>query len=111
MRYVKRPKARPVIYAIFYPCLVKVANKHGYALALHGSMRRDCDIIAIPWTDDACSALTLLKALAKRVAGAIQEDKNGFIRGDKPHGRVAYCISIGSGAYLDISFMPRKVNS
>jgi len=30
----------------------------GYAIAPHGSLARDLDVIAVPWTEDAVSAET-----------------------------------------------------
>lgn len=31
----------------------EVARGCGYAIGLHGSMKRDVDLIAVPWTDEA----------------------------------------------------------
>lgn len=96
----------PLIYATFYPGLCDIARKHGYALALHGSLMRDMDVCLIPWVDTVSPIEEVLEEMGCHY---------GFIRNDegkyhdkptiKPHGRVAYVIQTGIG-YLDISVMP-----
>lgn len=105
-------RTKPAYYASMYVALLETAQYHGYTLACHGSMVRDFDLIAVPWTDKATSAEQLIQDMA-------------FIHGDdryrtakevgeaalktatkKPHGRVAYQIVMGV-CRLDISVMPR----
>jgi len=45
------PAASAAFYAVVYPTLRDVAKLHGYALAIHGTMTRDFDLVAIPWTE------------------------------------------------------------
>ena len=98
-------KWMPVMYATYYGILIEIARKHGYALALHGSLARDMDLIATPWTDTASDHKDLLTDICKAVGA------EGFDVGEpKPHGRIGYSVSIGSGGYLDISFVPRDVD-
>jgi hypothetical protein len=98
-------------YVMAYTQLDRIAWRHGYALALHGSMTRDLDIVAIPWTDDADDPEKLLKAI-KRFVVAKAYQKIKFSIGEptpKPHGRLAYVIPVGyDGHYLDLSIMPRS---
>lgn len=97
-------RARPAFYASVHLLLVGVARDNGYALALHGSMARDLDVLACPWTDDAVSPDKLVRAFAKATGG--------YIKGDafsKPHGRLAYVIVLHDDMYLDVSVMPRQV--
>lgn len=85
----------------------KIARTCGYSIGLHGSMKRDCDLIAAPWTVDAVSAVDLIDRLC--------EGLDAFILGGqspepvlKPHGRLAWCLQIRD-AYkkvLDVSVMP-----
>ena len=102
---------RPWHYAHLFDDLVAEARKYGYALALHGSMARDADIVAIPWAEDAVGRdefIEKMKELCKRYM---------FCDGErctiekapekKPHGRVAYSILLGGGMYVDLSVMPR----
>lgn len=87
-----------------YGVLRDVARNHGYALAIHGSLNRDFDLIAAPWTEDAVSERELIAAFCK--AGALYEvpDKPPE---DKPHGRVGYQLFPGGARYVDLSILPR----
>lgn len=86
-----------------------VARSHGYALAVHGSLARDIDVVAVPWTAEAVEAEALVAALAaevERVNGHVyfrDRDKNPT---EKPHGRRAWAIHLGGGPYIDLSVMP-----
>lgn len=93
------------MYATYYGILIDIARKHGYALALHGSLSRDMDLIAVPWTDTASDHKKVLKDICDAVGAG------GFTVGEeKPHGRVGYAIDTGAGGYLDISFVLRDVD-
>lgn len=109
-----------VAYALLVPGLMKAGREVGYAIAVHGSLARDLDIVAIPWTDEAVSAERLILHLIAEVDGrlrngASQNAKTGeWVRGrasdptSKPHGRSAWTIHCGSeGLHLDVSVMPR----
>jgi len=91
-------------YTMTYIMLEKVAHRHGYALALHGSMMRDLDLIAIPWTDDANTEAELLVAFAKVLKLKGWSDTAT----EKPHGRRAFVFYLSGDAYIDLSVMPRK---
>ena len=58
---------RAPFYACLYHGLCDTARKHGYALAIHGSVVTDLDLIAVPWTDAAASPEVLHEALAKHI--------------------------------------------
>lgn len=84
----------------------KVARACGYSVGLHGSMKRDCDMIAAPWTEEAVSAETLIDMLCVALNAQKLEVKNPA---PKPHGRLAWVLQIRD-AYkkvIDISVMPR----
>lgn len=99
------PAASAAVYAAFYPGLKKVAEEHGYALTIHGSLTRDFDLVAIPWTREATDAETVIEALNGRIGGYFKDsDPNPCF---KPHGRRAYSIHFDGGPYLDVSVMPR----
>ena len=105
-------------YAALYPILAEAARKVGYALAIHGTMSRDLDVIAIPWIDDAVDADTVMNAI-KDSCGAflieVSSNIGGIIRRDgrdptiKPHGRVSYSLHLEAGAVIDLSIMPRVI--
>lgn len=93
----------PAYYSILWMQMTKTANRCGYALALHGSMGRDLDLVAIPWIDECDSKEELIQKLCK---------KHGLTEGNsaqknKPHGRRAYVLMLpGFGHYVDLSIMP-----
>jgi hypothetical protein len=96
-------------YAHVYPQLERIAWRYGYALALHGSMARDLDVIAVPWTEDAEDKEKLLRAFAKAVSRTEHERIGVPTPTKKSPGRNAYSLYLGfSGAYLDVSVMPRR---
>ena len=97
-------------YVMAYTKLDRIAMRHGYALALHGSMARDLDIILVPWTDDAAEPQKVLEAFrAFIIEKAKVKISKKFHATKKPHGRLAYSFPIGhDGHYLDISIIPRK---
>lgn len=103
-RVKPEPSYAPVYAVALYPDLARTFREHGYALAVHGSLQRDFDVIAIPWTEDPSPP-------DKVIAEIVQ---SYFIRqiGEPTeirHGRIAYTISVGHGCCaLDLSFMPTR---
>lgn len=98
--------------AIYYlgllPAIRETARLCGYAVGLHGSMTRDFDLIAAPWTEDARAPRDLAEAIREAVHGTLAPRSDGgeWPR-QKPHGRLCWSIQIGGGAYIDLSVMPR----
>jgi hypothetical protein len=69
-----------------------VAREHGYAIGLHGSTRRDFDLIAMPWRDGYSDKETLAHAIAQAACGI---DLNGNYRWEnKGNGRFAVSMCI-----------------
>lgn len=102
---------RPWAFAYLYDTLVVVARNLGYALALHGSMTRDLDLIACPWTADAVPAAVLIAAINESAGGFVYEESLGNPREgrdpeQKPHGRLAWSLHFNGQPYIDISVMP-----
>jgi hypothetical protein len=100
---MKDPNYAPM-YCALYPGLAKITRKHGYALAVHGTLGRDMDLICVPWIYEASPPEDVLNEItstyALRLVGGPPEYKE--------HGRLSYTISIGFGeCFIDISFMPR----
>lgn len=108
---MKDPSLAPA-FAALYPTLCKAAREYGYALAIHGTLQRDMDLIAVPWTDTAMPSDELVEALIGVSDGWIIHRAEGNDLNDgtspkqKPHGRVAWSIYISEGVYLDLSVMP-----
>ena len=56
-------------YAALIVPIRRVAQRFGYAIAQHGSLARDIDLVAIPWTDEAVAPELLVEAIVGLVKG------------------------------------------
>jgi hypothetical protein len=83
-----------------------VARQHGYAVAVHGSLARDIDLIAVPWRPD--------------VRNDPNADPRDFTKRNpepKFHGRLGWSIFVtstgrgGYSTYIDLSVMPSYANA
>lgn len=110
-------KLKPPLYAMLYMMMVPRAKEMGYALALHGSMARDMDLIAIPWTEEAIEAELLIKLLMEEFRlinlDVVEVDKDNQATkfkppAKKPHGRLGWSLGWDGDMYVDISVMPLK---
>ena len=106
---MKEPTFSP-IFASMYCGLCDIARDNGYALAVHGTMNLDFDLVAIPWADSAIEATELAQTLAEHLnmfAGVAFEKFHAEPE-TKPHGRLSWVLYFGSHAYIDLSVMPKK---
>ena len=96
-----------------------VAQRCGYALAQHGSLSFDIDLIAVPWRDSAVNAAHLVEEIRKAAEIIIglcvirERDKAiGHAPEKKPCGRLAWSLYLVPddpaflGPYLDLSVFP-----
>jgi hypothetical protein len=115
---MKAPTITPAYVAI-YAGLCDIARKHGYALAIHGSVATDMDLLAVPWTEEAVSGEDLIAALAAHISkcttdfdptpgamGMPDERLYSLTPEVRSHGRIAWLLAYKWVA-LDISVMPR----
>lgn len=89
-----------------------IAREYGYTLAVHGSLARDIDMVAVPWTEQAADPERLLTDLRGAAVGIFGRARFDPTEGwtEKPHGRIARSIHVyceGHFFYFDISVMPR----
>lgn len=97
-----KPPSNAPVYAGMYKGLAEITRKHGYALAVHGSLDRDMDLIAVPWIESPSSPDEVLKAITETFAIRTVGELTS-----KPHGRLCQTIVISSGdVFIDLSFMP-----
>jgi hypothetical protein len=93
------------VYCALYPELAEIARKHGYALAIHGSLARDFDLVCIPWAEKP--------GLPAEVVTEITESFAITTVGEPDiahHGRERWTLSIAIGeCAIDLSFMPRLI--
>lgn len=73
------------------PRLREAAKSHGYALGLHGSLRRDFDLIAVPWIEFPSDKETLARALHHAACGL---ENSVYQWEEKPMGRMATCFPV-----------------
>jgi hypothetical protein len=97
--------------------LKEAARTHGYALAVHGSLQKDIDLIAVPWTEEAIPPQELaevIRAKAEELTGYAQlkdllkDDPyhNGGCPGYKPHSRLCWAFQLPGGPWIDLSVTP-----
>ena len=99
-----KPNYGPVYAAALYPSLAVIFQSHGYALAVHGSLARDFDLIAVPWADAVSDPWTIIEQVIGEFAIRLIGEP-----ASKPHGRTAFTLSIGHGeCAVDLSFMPKR---
>jgi hypothetical protein len=107
-----KPASFAPAYVAFYPALAEIARRYGYALAVHGSVSRDMDLIAVPWSDVAASPEALKNAVADYATSVMSAMFASAVTvagpEDKPHGRTAWSIIVGNGSVIDLSVMPRR---
>lgn len=96
---------RSPFYACLYADLRKAALECGYALALHGSMASDMDLLAVPWVDGAVSPEELFKAIHKAIGSTLWQCDENLKPEEKPHGRIAYAINIFGDVFIDLSIV------
>ena len=106
-----KPPSKAPIYMMMYRGLCDIARKHGYALAVHGSMNCDLDVVAIPWVESPHTAKEVATALHKHVLMCGYDEKpnlveRGLLAERKPHGRKAWKFHYKEDLALDISVMP-----
>jgi len=99
--------SRAPAYAIIYHGLAEIARRHGYALAIHGSLQTDLDLIAVPWVEDATSAEVVIDALRTHCQACLDLNGKVPVTEVKPHGRLAWNLYMGGGAKVDVSVLPR----
>ena len=106
-----------------YHALCTTAREHGYALAIHGTVTSDLDLVAIPWTEEADPAEVVKDALMAHINACDYEQslvrfglspeqaresaaKVSYDKEVKPHGRIAWNLYLGNGCRVDLSVMP-----
>lgn len=84
------------------------ARECGYALAVHGSLARDIDLVALPWTPAALSPEQLAGALKQKLEKmyAVELEVRPGEGQQKPHGRVCWAWWIRPWTYVDLSVFP-----
>lgn len=99
------------IYAQLLPRIRTAAKELGYAVAIHGTMNRDLDLLAVPWVEDAAEPKALVDWIAAAIGGYVIGERTGEVSEMptlQPHGRLSWNICFGGRAFIDLSVMPLK---
>lgn len=94
---------RPAFFASMYEDIRYVAIQCGWAVALHGSLCSDMDIMAMPWTEEAIKFEELVDKISKLFDRNSLAENYTITYDEKPHNRVVATIPIWVDFYLDIS--------
>jgi len=84
-----------------YVQLTEICRANGYALAVHGSMARDFDLIAVPWVEAPSDPEVVVSLITNQLAVS----RVGEL-GIKEHGRICYTLAMYGEFFFDFSFMP-----
>lgn len=102
-----KPACFAPVYIGSYPKLAEIARSHGYAMAVHGTLARDMDLICIPWTKDAADPQTVVDSITNTYAF---EALPGCPHPHE-HGRLVYTLIVSFGeCFIDLSFTPRALS-
>lgn len=111
-----RAKTQDDLESFFLSVLPKIraaARKCGYAIGVHGSMRRDLDLIAAPWVADHADKDTLAREIHLAACGMTQSSYNWTSVPMKPCGRVGTVFPVcwseydaPSAGHIDLAVMP-----
>jgi hypothetical protein len=94
----KPTHVKPGLYAIYYEHMKQIAKEHGYNLVIHGSMHRDLDLIAIPWTDKPKPEQGMIKEFQEYLIGRTLVMPDGNVHfSTLPGGRHCYVIELNRG--------------
>ena len=97
-----KPANNAPMYAMVYAKLAEIAREHGYAMAVHGTLARDFDLICVPWTEDPAEPQVIVDEITSRFTLRVIDSPEL-----KLHSRLCYTLSFGGDVFLDLSFMPR----
>ncbi|MEX0662096.1 MAG: hypothetical protein WEA58_04085 [Balneolaceae bacterium] len=99
---------RSAVYAVLYNDFRNAALDCGYALAVHGSMLNDMDLIAVAWTEESKPHPELVKAISDCIGDTIWKEYHFKQYEVRPHGRIVYTLSIYGDWRIDLSVIPPK---
>ena len=84
------------------PEIRKIAAECGWAVAIHGSVVHDLDLMAMPWVEEHTTADELAQRLTDINQPNYRRPYEKSKPGDKPNGRIVYTIFMG-GTYIDMN--------
>ena len=94
---------RPAFYASMYEDIRKCAMDSGWAVALHGSLSSDMDIMAMPWAKEAIKFEELVNKISRLFDENSLSENYTITYDEKSHNRIVATIPIWADFYIDIS--------
>ena len=94
---------RAAFYACMWNDIRQCAMDVGWAVALHGSLSSDMDIMAMPWIEEAVTFEFLVDKISSLFSDNDLARQYTITYDEKPHGRIVATIPIFADFYLDIS--------
>lgn len=97
-------------YVALIPIAQEKAREIGYCVAVHGSLNRDLDLVAIPWREDAADAKEVHQLFVDLFCRYTEASLDNPAYGPelKAHGRMSWIIPLGFGAAIDLSVIPKR---
>jgi hypothetical protein len=112
----EKPMAvKPRLYTMYFQRLMEIAREMGYNLLISGSMNRDLDLVAVPWSDYPESEMVLIRAFDLYLSGSYMDNLEYYMHKILPGGRSSYVINLNRTRdkdgidpqyYIDISITP-----
>ena len=103
-----KPANNAPIYASIYSELAELCRSHGYALAIHGSLSKDFDLVCVPWADNVSEPIDVVIAIVGKFALTLSSPEGQPPPFIKPWCREVYTFIFKWGnTALDLSFTPR----
>ena len=97
---------KPMFYACVLESLRKIAKENGYALAIHGSLSKDLDLIAVRWNDKYSSPNKLVSCFINELSsycfGDIKLGELTFPE-HRYKNQIHYIIPIAGDWYVDLT--------
>jgi len=94
------------IYTELLPDIRDTAKELGWAIAVHGSLTRDFDLVAVRWSDDSSDSDTLLHGIFDTLKlTKIRMEQCLNSKEIKHSGRTAYVIPLFADLYIDLSII------
>jgi hypothetical protein len=88
----RSPDEMEAFYRSIIEPMREAARPLGYALTVHGTLRRDLDVVAVPWIDGATDSPDALAATIQMAAIGIRNARYNWEQ--KPGRRVATCFPV-----------------
>ncbi|BDD79754.1 hypothetical protein [Burkholderia phage FLC9] len=93
------------------PVMKDMARRLGWCLALYGPLRRDLDMIAVPWSEDAVAHDHLLRELVRTFGGKYSNEQLEPLSAPRKDVTVLCRKRLlrDNGSYIDVSVIDPRI--